>query len=38
VVVGDGDRRLVWTDADGRLLRLSIPARRLEAIRDDVPR
>lgn len=33
-----GDPRLVWTDSQGRLLRLSIPARNLEALRDDIPR
>lgn len=33
-----GDPRLVWTDIQGRLLRLSIPARNLEALRDDIPR
>jgi hypothetical protein len=30
--------RLVWADADGRLLRIHIPSRGLDAIRDDVPR
>ena len=38
VRLADGDVRLVWADADGRLLRLRIPARTLEALRDDVPR
>ena len=33
-----GDPRLVWTDSQGRLLRLIIPARNLEALRDDIPR
>jgi len=37
VTVSSGDLRLVWTDVEGRLLRLTIPARNLEAIRDDVP-
>ena len=37
-VTNDGEVRLVWTDQEGRLLRLSIPARNLEALRDDVPR
>jgi hypothetical protein len=32
------DRRVLWVDADGRVLRVTIPARGLEAIRDDVPR
>ncbi|MCC6245122.1 MAG: hypothetical protein IT353_19920 [Gemmatimonadaceae bacterium] len=34
----DGGVRLVWADADGRLLRIRIPAKTLEALRDDVPR
>ncbi|WP_373060905.1 hypothetical protein [Gemmatimonas sp.] len=38
VTASSGDLKLVWADADGRLLRLSIPARNLEALRDDVPR
>ncbi|WP_309673225.1 hypothetical protein [Gemmatimonas sp.] len=38
VTAGSGDLRLVWADPEGRLLRLSIPARNLEALRDDVPR
>jgi hypothetical protein len=37
VAARDEVRRL-WTDADGRLLRVAIPARHLDAIRDDVPR
>jgi hypothetical protein len=37
VTVNSGDLRLVWADVEGRLLRLSIPARNLEALRDDVP-
>ncbi len=36
--LGSGDLRTVWADADGRLLRVLLPARGLEAIRDDVPR
>ncbi|QJR35577.1 hypothetical protein [Gemmatimonas groenlandica] len=38
VAASSGDVRLVWADSEGRLLRLSIPARNLEALRDDVPR
>ncbi|MBY0489425.1 MAG: hypothetical protein K2R93_06255 [Gemmatimonadaceae bacterium] len=37
-VTNDGEVRLVWTDVEGHLLRLSIPARNLDALRDDVPR
>ena len=37
-VTNDGEVRLIWTDREGHLLRLSIPARNLEALRDDVPR
>ena len=33
-----GEIRLLWADDEGRLLRLEIPARRLVAVRDDVPR
>lgn len=32
------ERRLIWADAEGRLLRIAIPARALMALRDDVPR
>jgi hypothetical protein len=38
VAASAGDVRLVWLDARGHLLRLSIPARNFEAARDDVPR
>ena len=38
VTARGGDLRLVWADAEGRVLRLTIPARHLEALRDDVPR
>ncbi len=38
VTASRGDLRLVWADAEGRLLKLRIPARNLEALRDDVPR
>ncbi len=38
VTASSGDPRLVWVDAEGRLLRLTIPARNLEALRDDLPR
>jgi hypothetical protein len=37
-ITNDGDVRLLWADRDGRLLRVSIPSRNLEALRDDVPR
>ncbi len=33
-----GDARTIWADPDGRLLRILLPARGLEALRDDVPR
>jgi hypothetical protein len=33
-----GEPRLVWTDADGRLLRLLVTSTGFEALRDDVPR
>jgi hypothetical protein len=38
VVTAAGEVRLVWAEGEGQLLRLSIPARGLEAVRDDVPR
>lgn len=38
IVTANGEVRLVWAEGDGLLLRLSIPARGLEALRDDVPR
>lgn len=37
-VTNDGEVRLVWTDQEGHLLRLRVPSRNLEALRDDVPR
>ena len=33
-----GDMRTIWADVEGRILRLRIPARGFEALRDDVPR
>ena len=33
-----GERRVVWADSEGRLLRVQIPARGFEALRDDIPR
>jgi hypothetical protein len=33
-----GDARTVWADADGRVLRVYLAARGLDALRDDVPR
>lgn len=38
VVTASSEVRLVWADPDGHLLRISIPARGLDARRDDVPR
>jgi hypothetical protein len=33
-----GGERLIWVDAQGRVLKVSIPARGLVALRDDPPR
>jgi hypothetical protein len=38
IVTSSGETRLVWAEAEGLLLRLSIPSRGLDALRDDVPR
>jgi hypothetical protein len=38
VVATSGEVRMVWADSEGQLLRVSIPARALDAVRDDVPR
>ncbi len=38
LVTPEGEERLIWADVDGRLLRLRIPGRKFEALRDDVPR
>ncbi len=38
VIDDSSNRRVLWTDRDGRLLRVTVPALGLEAIRDDVPR
>lgn len=38
VVDDPGHRRVLWMDADGRVLRSTVPALGLDAIRDDVPR
>lgn len=38
IVAYDGEERVVWADPEGRLLRVRIPSRNLEALRDDVPR
>lgn len=38
VVTAASDVRMVWTDPEGRLLRIFVPARDLDARRDDVPR
>jgi hypothetical protein len=37
-VTNSGEVRLLWTDREGHLLRLTIPSRSLDALRDDVPR
>ncbi len=34
----NGEPRLIWADPDGRIMRLRIPSRHFEALRDDVPR
>ena len=36
-VLTGGDSRTIWADADGRLLRVLLPARGIDAVRDDVP-
>jgi hypothetical protein len=33
-----GDARTIWADAEGRVLRVYLAARGLDALRDDVPR
>ncbi|MCZ8204829.1 hypothetical protein [Gemmatimonas sp.] len=38
IVTDAGEVRVLWAEADGALLRLRIPARGLDALRDDVPR
>ncbi|WP_337171135.1 hypothetical protein [Gemmatimonas aurantiaca] len=38
VVTASSEIRMVWADPEGRLLRITIPSRGLEARRDDVPR
>jgi len=38
IVDDPGRRRVLWTDAENRVLRVTVPALGLEAIRDDVPR
>jgi len=35
---GDGTQRDVWVDAQGRVLKVAIPARGIVAVRDDPPR
>jgi len=32
-----GDARTIWADAEGRVLRIRIPSRGFEALRDEVP-
>jgi hypothetical protein len=38
VLTSTGETRTMWADAEGRVLRVRIPSRGFEAIRDDVPR
>jgi hypothetical protein len=38
IVDDPGRRRVIWSDANGRILRATVPALGLDAIRDDVPR
>lgn len=38
LVTASDEVRMIWADADGRLLRVTIPSRGFDAIRDDVPR
>ncbi len=38
IVDDPGRRRVIWADANGRILRATVPALGLDAIRDDVPR
>lgn len=38
VLSANNEVRIVWADIEHRLLRIRIPARSLEALRDDVPR
>lgn len=38
VTMDSGELRFIWSDAEGRLLRVTIPSRGVDAIRDDVPR
>jgi hypothetical protein len=33
-----GAERVVWTDDDGRILKVSIPAQQLTAVREEPPR
>ncbi len=38
IVDDPGRRRVLWTDAEDRVLRVTVPALGLDATRDDVPR
>jgi hypothetical protein len=38
LIPASGDSRVVWTDANGRLLKVSIPEKGITAVRDDLPR
>ena len=37
MVTGGGEARFIWADSIGRLLRVQIPARGFDALRDDAP-
>ncbi len=38
IVDDSRNRRVIWVNPDGRILRVTVPALGLEAVRDDVPR
>ena len=38
VIAHGGEARFIWADDEGRLLRIHIPVRGFNALRDDVPR
>jgi len=37
MVTSTGEARFIWADSIGRLLRVQIPARGFDALRDDAP-
>jgi hypothetical protein len=37
IVTSAGEARFIWADSIGRLLRVQIPARGFDALRDDAP-